>query len=131
MTKIKVYACYTDKIYKNKPVIFFKTGGRAPGAPVLDPPLFILVESMCSGTMHTYSQLKVHKIYNITVWCIHSIHGDLKIWKSVTYPPSLQSGLFFNKIYFNLVCNWLQCIYGLNFISKKSWNMELPLTFSL
>ena len=39
LTKIKVYACFTVKIYKNKPVIFFKRGGGAPGAPVLDPPL--------------------------------------------------------------------------------------------
>ena len=30
LTKIKVYACYTVKIYKkNKPQIFFQTGGRA------------------------------------------------------------------------------------------------------
>ena len=27
MTKIKVYACYAVKIYKNKPVIFFQNGG--------------------------------------------------------------------------------------------------------
>ena len=27
MTKINVYACYTVKIYKNKPVIFFSKGG--------------------------------------------------------------------------------------------------------
>ena len=27
LTNIKVYACYTVKIYKNKPVNFFKTGG--------------------------------------------------------------------------------------------------------
>ena len=39
LTKIKVYACYIVKIYKNKPQKFLKTGGRAPGAPVLDPPL--------------------------------------------------------------------------------------------
>ena len=34
MTKIKVYACYTVKIYKNKPVNFFKTGwgGACPGS---------------------------------------------------------------------------------------------------
>ena len=45
MTKIKVYACYTVKIYKNKPLIFFKKGGGgAPGAPVLDPPLIRLSE---------------------------------------------------------------------------------------
>ena len=37
LTEIKVYACYTVKIYKNKPLIFFKTGGRAR---VLDPPLY-------------------------------------------------------------------------------------------
>ena len=27
LTKIKVYACYTVKIYKSKPVIFFQNGG--------------------------------------------------------------------------------------------------------
>ena len=37
---IKFYACYTVKIYKNKPQINFKKGG-ALGAPVLDPPLDI------------------------------------------------------------------------------------------
>ena len=37
-TKIKVNVCYVIKIYKNKPKNIFKqTGGRAPGAPVLDP----------------------------------------------------------------------------------------------
>ena len=41
MTKIKVYAGYTVKIYKNKSQFFFTTGGRAPGALVLDPPLNI------------------------------------------------------------------------------------------
>ena len=39
LTLIKVYACFTVKIYKNKPQRFFKTGGSTPGAPVLDPPL--------------------------------------------------------------------------------------------
>ena len=29
LTKIKVYACYTVKIYKNKPVFFSKPGGGA------------------------------------------------------------------------------------------------------
>ena len=29
LTKIKVYACYTVKIYKNKPPTFFKTGASA------------------------------------------------------------------------------------------------------
>ena len=38
-TKIKVNVCYAIKIYKNKPKNIFKQGGRAPGAPVLDPPL--------------------------------------------------------------------------------------------
>ena len=30
LTKIKVYACYTVKIYKNKPQLFFKPGGGRP-----------------------------------------------------------------------------------------------------
>ena len=30
MTKIKVYACYTVKIYKNKPPKHFQTGGALP-----------------------------------------------------------------------------------------------------
>ena len=34
MDTIKVYACYTVKIYKYKPPKNFKQGG----APVLDPP---------------------------------------------------------------------------------------------
>ena len=37
LTKIKIYACYTVNIYKNKPQKIFK-----PGAPVLDPPLNML-----------------------------------------------------------------------------------------
>mgnify|MGYP003688297419 CR=1 FL=1 len=39
LTKFKVYACHTVKIYKNYPLIFFSNRGRAPGAPFLDPPL--------------------------------------------------------------------------------------------
>ena len=38
-TKFKVYVCQAVKIYKNKPQFFFQTEVRAPGAPVLDPPL--------------------------------------------------------------------------------------------
>ena len=38
-TTFKVYDCHAVKIYKNKPQFFFQTEGRAPGAPVLDPPL--------------------------------------------------------------------------------------------
>ena len=30
LTKIKVYGCYTVKIYKNKPQFFFKPGGARP-----------------------------------------------------------------------------------------------------
>ena len=40
LNKIKVYACYTVKIYKNKQTFFFKAGG-SPDAPVLDPPLLV------------------------------------------------------------------------------------------
>ena len=36
LTKIKVYACYTKTPPPQKKI---QTGGRAPGAPVLDPPL--------------------------------------------------------------------------------------------
>ena len=36
---IKVYACYAVNFTKANPNFFFKTEGRAPGAPVLDPPL--------------------------------------------------------------------------------------------
>ena len=43
LTIIKVYACYTVKIYKNKPTKCFKPGDfgeeGALGAPLLDPPL--------------------------------------------------------------------------------------------
>ena len=38
LTTMKVYASYAIKIYKNI-LLFFQTGGRAPGAPVLNPPL--------------------------------------------------------------------------------------------
>ena len=44
LTTMKVFACNTVKIYKNKTQNIFKRGGgggRTPGAPVLDPPLNI------------------------------------------------------------------------------------------
>ena len=44
MATIKVNACYTVKSYKNKLENKFQTGGRAPGAPVLDPPLVRIIE---------------------------------------------------------------------------------------
>ena len=37
-TKIKVYACYTVKIYKKQTRNFFQRGGGTPGALILDPP---------------------------------------------------------------------------------------------
>ena len=40
MATVKAYACYTVKIYKN-----FQNGGRAPGAPILDPPLRFIKHS--------------------------------------------------------------------------------------
>ena len=39
MATIKVYACYTVKFYKHLTLNKYQTG-RAPSAPVLDPPLF-------------------------------------------------------------------------------------------
>ena len=69
LTKLNVYACFTVKIYKNKPVIFFKTGG---GGPVLDPPLTRMISRRpitiiyhycpfegggCSSLQHTYYML--------------------------------------------------------------------------
>ena len=36
LAKIKVYAVIQSKLQKQTPKIF-KTGGRTPGAPVLDP----------------------------------------------------------------------------------------------
>ena len=39
LTTIKVYACYAVNFTKANPNFFFKTEGRGPGAPVLDPSL--------------------------------------------------------------------------------------------
>ena len=47
LSKIKVYACYTVKIYTTPlPQFFFQTRERAPGAPVMDPPLVLGVVSL-------------------------------------------------------------------------------------
>ena len=48
-TTIKVYACYAVKIYKKNTKKYFQTGGRAPGAAVLDPPLICVSLGM---TLH-------------------------------------------------------------------------------
>ena len=57
LTKIKVFSCFTVKIYKNKHKKF-QAGVRAPDAPVLDPPL------LCCFTCYWLSQLDII----FTVW---------------------------------------------------------------
>ena len=46
MATIKVYACYTVTNYKYNQ----KTAGRAPGAPVVDPPLTLVYITVLTYT---------------------------------------------------------------------------------
>ena len=65
MATIKAYACYTVKIYKNKPILNLKHGGRAPGAPVLDPPLVMKADSArLQGKRRNFSVLSKNSRYS-------------------------------------------------------------------
>ena len=47
---------YSQNLQKQTPILF-QTGGRAPGAPVLDPPLYVNISLIV-----TYIEKKVHRL---------------------------------------------------------------------
>ena len=72
-TTIKVYACYTIKILKNKPPKF-QTGGRAPGALVLDPPLiYTYIETPSGAENYFLESLSKPKQYRNQKYSLHLI----------------------------------------------------------
>ena len=70
MDKIEVYACYTVKIYKYKPLKNFKRG-RVPGAPVLDPPLLqykFIITLFIQTSIRRVTATDITCLNNITSW---------------------------------------------------------------
>ena len=114
MTTIKVYAFFTVKIYKNKPPKKFKQG-RAPSAPVLDPPLLSGLERYISilGKVHNFvkmglfSEIIMMCVYTclprkMKVFKITSIHFNDKI-EIICYPDEIQtSSTFVLWVFFSI-----------------------------